>query len=139
MFPVFFASSGSSESRPIPRQLRVLVVDDEADTVVSLVAILRDEGYDAKGIADSRLALVEVEAFDPDVLIVDIAMPHISGWEVARDVQRGKHRPVLIAISGVYAKATDILMSRAAGFSHFLQKPCDPNFLLNILAAVTPK
>jgi DNA-binding response OmpR family regulator len=112
-------------------------VDDDPDTVVSLLAILRDEGYDAKGVADARRAVAEVEAFDPDVLIVDIAMPNVSGWDIARELRNkpGK-KPVLIAISGVSAKSTAQMRSRAAGFKFFLQKPCEPSFLLNILSAV---
>jgi len=135
--PAFFASPGSSESRLIPRLLRVLVVDDEPDTVVSLTAILRDEGYDAKGVVDPRKTLEEVEAFDPDVVIVDLAMPIVSGWDVAREIRKTRPtRPVLIAVSGTYVKPSEIAISRAAGFSHFLPKPCDPNFLVNILAAM---
>jgi len=140
MIPSYFASSSSAESRPIPRQLRVLVVDDEPDTVASLVMLLRTEGYDAKGLTDPNRVLVEVEAFNPDVVIVDIFMLGMSGWEVARDVRKAGHRPpMLIAISGTYVKIVDVAISRAAGFSHFLQKPCDPNFLFNILAAITPR
>jgi len=138
--PFLFASSGSPESQPIPRPLRVLVVDDEPDTVLSLVTLLRADGYAAKGAYDGTHALREVEVFDPDVLIVDIAMPKMSGWDVAREVRKVGHgRTVLIAISGTYVKTPDMLLSRVAGFDHFLQKPCNPNFLLNILAAVTPK
>jgi CheY-like chemotaxis protein len=81
----------------------------------------------------------EVEAFDPDVLIVDIFMPEVSGWDVAREVMKpGRRRPVLIAISGSYVKTADIAISRAAGFSHFLHKPYEADFLFNILAAITP-
>ena len=64
----------------------------------------------------------------------------MSGWDVAREVRtlaRGA-RPVLIAISGTYVKTPDVILARAVGFSHFLPKPCNPNFLLNVLAAVTP-
>ncbi|OAI52513.1 hypothetical protein AYO46_00720 [Betaproteobacteria bacterium SCGC AG-212-J23] len=137
--PAYFASSGNSEPRPAPGRVRVLVVDDNPDTVISLLAVLRDEGYDAEGMADARRTIAEVETFRPDVLIVDIAMPNVSGWDIAREVRKlsGK-KPMLIAISGVYDKTADQLVSRAAGFSHFLRKPCEPNFLLNILAAVFP-
>jgi len=124
---------------PAPRPPRVLVVDDEPDTVLSLVALLRDEGYEAKGVNDGASAVQEVEAFEPDVVIVDIAMPRMSGWNVARELRKaGQRLPVMIAISGTYSKMADIVVSRAAGFSHFLQKPCDPGFLFNILAAITP-
>jgi two-component system OmpR family response regulator len=119
--------------------MRVLVLDDDADTVLSLVTLLRLEGFDAKGVTQGIHGLVEVEAFDPDVVIVDIAMPQMSGWDVARELRIAKRRrPVLIAISGTYVKRTDVVASRAAGFSHFLQKPCNPDFLFNILAAIVP-
>ena len=131
------ASPSSSDAQLSSRRLRVLVVDDEPDTVVSLVAILRDEGYEAKGIADARLALGEVETLHPDAVIVDLAMPHLSGWDIARAMrERPGKKPALIAISGLYVKPADQMLSRAAGFDHFLKKPCDPAFLLNILAAI---
>jgi len=124
---------------PAPRPPRVLVVDDEPDTVLSLVALLRDEGYEAKGVNDGASAIREADAFEPDVVIVDIAMPRMSGWDVARELRKaGQRLPVMIAISGTYSKMADIVVSRAAGFSHLLQKPCDPGFLFNILAAITP-
>jgi len=139
--PASFASPDAEERRSSRRLLRVLVVDNQPDTVTSLLAILRDEGYDARGVVDPRTALVELGAFDPDVVIADIAMPHITGWDIAREIRsmEGRRRPLLIAITGVYVKSPDEMLSRAAGFDHFLTKPCDPAFLLNILAAVIPK
>ena len=117
----------------------MLVVDDEPDTVLSLVTLLRDEGYEASGAHDGASAMAEAELFEPDVVIVDIVMPKMSGWDVARELRKpGQRLPVMIAISGTYSKMADIVISRAAGFSHFLQKPCDPGFLFNILAAITP-
>jgi len=117
----------------------VLVVDDEPDTVLSLVTLLRDEGYESSGAHDGASAMAEAELFEPDVVIVDIVMPKMSGWDVARELRKpGQRLPVMIAISGTYSKMADIVISRAAGFSHFLQKPCDPGFLFNILAAITP-
>ena len=132
------SSSGSNEPRAARRQVRILVVDDDPDTLISLLAILRDEGYDAEGVADARRAVAEVEAFHPDVLILDIAMPNVSGWDIAREIRSLPGRkPMLVAISGVYVKSNDQLLTRAAGFKYFLQKPCEPSFLLNILAAVS--
>ena len=137
MPPADFASSGNNDPRSAARLVRVLVVDDDPDTVISLLAILRDEGYDARGVADPRRALGEVEALHPDVVIVDIAMPAVTGWDIAREIrQRRGKKPLLIAISGVHVKSTDQMLSRHAGFNFFLQKPCEPSFLLNILAAI---
>jgi CheY-like chemotaxis protein len=141
VLPAFFASSGSPEARPSPRALRVLVVDDEPDTVLSLVTLLRTEGYEAKGLNDGTQVVAEVETFDPDAVVVDISMPKMSGWDVARElrVRAGRRsRPVLIAISGIYIKKPDEMLARAAGFNYFIQKPCDPHFLFNILAAISP-
>jgi CheY-like chemotaxis protein len=139
--PMYFVGSDATEARSIPRPLRVLVVDDEPDTVLSLTTLLRGEGYAAKGAYDGTQALTDMEVFDPDVMIVDIAMPQISGWDVAREVRTAgrRGRPMLIAISGTYISRPDENIARAAGFSYFLTKPCDPSFLFNILAAMTSK
>jgi CheY-like chemotaxis protein len=138
--PAYFAAPGSAEARALPRRLRVLVVDDEPDTVLSLVTVLLAEGYTAKGANDGRSALKELEAFDPDAVVMDISMPQMSGWEVAREIRR-RHgsRPMLIAITGTYIRAPDEALSRSVGFNHYLLKPCDPNFLLRILGSVVPK
>src|SRR5262245_29575107 len=113
------------------RQLRVLVVDDEPDTVLSLVTVLLAEGYTAKGVHDGRGALKELESFDPDAVVMDISMPQMSGWEVAREIRkRSASKPTLIAITGTFIKAPDEALSRSVGFNHYLLKPCDPNYLL---------
>ena len=120
--------------------LRVLVVDDEPDTVLSLVTILRAERYEAKGASDGRGALKEIRVFDPDVVVMDISMPDMSGWDVARELRKnGETRPMLIAITGTYIRAPDEALSRSVGFNHYLLKPCDPSYLLKILGGVAPK
>ena len=60
---------------PIRRRLRVLIADDERDTVLTLTAILEDAGHEAKGVHDARAALGAIADFDPDVVLADIAMP----------------------------------------------------------------
>ena len=139
--PEYYASAGQSESQA-QRPVRVLVIDDEPDTVVSLVTLLRSEGYEAKGANSGETAMRDLDSFDPDAVIVDIAMPGMTGWDVAREIRkmRGRRltRPTLIAVSGTYVKKPDEMLARAAGFNYFLVKPCDPNFLFNILAAIVP-
>jgi two-component system, OmpR family, response regulator len=112
----------------------VLIVDDEPDTVVSLMAILRDEGYEAEGVYNGDSAIRYLDEFRPDVVLVDMAMPGMSGWDVAREV-RNRHQgmPMLIGISGTYVKAPDELLARVAGFNHFFVKPLDPKRLTGIL------
>jgi CheY-like chemotaxis protein len=119
-----------------PGRLRVLVVDDEPDTVITLLELLRDEGYDAAGFSHPMEALKGLRDYDPDVVISDIAMPVMSGWDFARKVRQkmGDIRPMLVAISGVYRKSADQMLASMAGYEHFLPKPCDPNAVLSIVA-----
>jgi DNA-binding response OmpR family regulator len=116
----------------------VLVVDDEADTVMTLLAILRAEGFEAKGLFSGSRALAAMRDFDPDVVILDMAMPGMSGWEVAAAIRgaRGAERPILIAISGEYMKSADRSRADLAGIQHYFYKPCDPRVLLTLLSRV---
>jgi len=116
--------------------LRVLVVDDDADTVNTLTEILRTEGYEVRGHCSAVEAVKTIEDFDPDVVISDIAMPLMSGWDIATRVRATlgmKLRPLLIAISGRYAKGSDRTRSHISGFDYHLTKPCDPQVLVNLV------
>ena len=108
---------------------------------MTLLTLLRDEGYDAKGFASGKAALDAVGTFDPDVVIADIAMPAVNGWDVARTIRRkmGNERPVLIALTGQYTKGADRILGELSGFSHYLTKPCDPNALLALIAPLAGK
>ena len=111
--------------------MRVLVVDDERDTVVSLLAVLRHEGYEAMGVYDGRTAIRALEEFQPDAVLVDIAMEGMTGWDVAREVRKKFGDDVLlIAITGAYVRAPDEILARVAGFNQFMVKPCDPNTII---------
>jgi len=113
------------------RTMRVLVVDDERDTVVSLLAVLRHEGYEAMGVYDGRTAIRALEEFQPDAVLVDIAMEGMTGWDVAREVRKKFGDDVLlIAITGAYVRAPDEILARVAGFNQFMVKPCDPNTII---------
>lgn len=116
-----------------------MVIDDEPDTVGSLLAILRDEGHEAQGFYNGESALKNLDELNPDVVLVDIAMPGMTGWDIAREVRkRHRSRPVLIAITGTYIKAPDEMLCRVAGFNYFFVKPLDPKRLVGILASFTP-
>jgi two-component system CheB/CheR fusion protein len=130
------ASPSSSQASRATGPLRVIVVDDHPDTVMTLLAILRGEGFDAKGFGSGREALKNLGDFNPDVVISDIGMPSVNGWELARQVRQamGRTRPMLIAISGQYTKSADKSHAEAAGFNHFLMKPCDPKALLALIS-----
>ena len=115
--------------------LRILVVDDEPDTVMTLLTILRDEGYEAEGFSHPMEAFRALRDFDPDVVICDIAMPVMTGWDFARKVRQkmGETRPMLIAVSGVYQKSADKILAQIVGYEFFMSKPCDPNVLIALV------
>jgi CheY-like chemotaxis protein len=132
-------TTAGSEAQPEVRPLRVLVVDDQPDAVVSLVALLRSEGFEAKGAISGISAVADLETFNPDAVMIDLAMPGMTGWELARAVRRMvATRPRLIAISGMYMTKADESLARASGFDHFFTKPCDPNALFALLHAIVP-
>lgn len=125
----------AADSGTLKRALRVVLVDDEPDTVMSLAAILRDEGHNVFESHHSPQVLPEVRQHKPDAVVVDIDMPHLSGLAVARGIRElfGDASPLLIAISGKWLGQTDQMLAEVAGFDHFLQKPCHPDALLALL------
>ena len=121
---------------PLQRPSRVLVVDDNRDAVLTLVALLQDEGYDARGVYSAEQVMQLARVFKPDAFILDIAMPGQSGYSLARDIRRAyssARPPLLIALTGEYKRPSDALMSKAAGFDHHVTKPYDPVALMELL------
>jgi CheY-like chemotaxis protein len=118
------------------RALRVLVADDDRDSVLTLMMLLKDEGHEVRGVYSGRQVMDHVLDFDPDVVLLDIAMPELSGWEVARTIRarRGADRPLLIGISGEYKQGADRVLAQILGFNHYLLKPYAPADLLGLLA-----
>jgi CheY-like chemotaxis protein len=118
-------------------RLRVLVVDDNADAADSLCALLRLWGYEARAAYDGTAGLELASALVPDCLFLDIGLPGIDGYELAR---RLRQHPVLSKAKLVALSAyADVERSRAAGFDHHLVKPADPQeveALLKMMAQV---
>ena len=131
----FKSTLGAMPSKPV--RLRVLVADDNRDTTEVLAAILRDEGHDV------HIALRgdEVSEIDrlirPDALILDINMPGMSGYAVAREIRerRGPLAPLLIAISGAWKESAEQRLAQDLGFDYYLRKPCEPAELVALLNA----
>ena len=121
-------------------RLRVLVVDDDPDTVSTLSALLRDENYEVRGHRTGQAAVDSLRGgFKPDVVISDIAMPKVNGWTLAKEVRRRMgSRPLLIAITGQYTKSADKALSHNSGFDHYLTKPADTKVLLTLVAGAKP-
>jgi signal transduction histidine kinase/DNA-binding response OmpR family regulator len=130
----------SSETAPrrsnmaTPR--RVLLVDDNADGLASLASLLRLKGHEVHIASDGLEALEAAIAVRPEVVVLDIGMPGMDGYEVARRLRRtpdvGSVR--LVALTG-YGQDEDRHLSREAGFDDHLVKPVDPAILDELLAA----
>jgi PAS domain S-box-containing protein len=118
----------------IPR--RVLIADDNRDGAESLGMLLRMEGHDVLIVHDGRAAAEAFATFRPEVALLDIGMPEISGYEVARSVRQGPlgHAVTLIAITG-WGKDADKARALAAGFNHHFTKPIEPEELMKVLQA----
>jgi DNA-binding response OmpR family regulator len=115
--------------------LRILIADDDRDSVLTLVLLLRQEGHDVRGVHSGREVMKAVRDFDPEVVLLDIAMPLLSGWEVARMIREELGRRVtLIGISGKYNHSADNILSEMAGFDHYVLKPYDPQALIALIA-----
>ena len=114
---------------------RILVADDDKDAVLSLTMLLREEGYEVRGVYRGAEVLQAVFNFAPDVVLLDIGMPQMSGYDVARTLREryGSARPALIAVTG-RAGVSDRQQALAAGFEHHVAKPYEPRALLALLA-----
>ena len=128
-------SAGTEQGSRAPRMLRVLVADDVPDTVISLLELLRDEGHEVRGVYRGADVVDAVCDFSPDVVLLDIGMPGMDGYEVARVLRDryGSARPTLFAVTA-RSQDADRLMSRLAGFDRHITKPYDPRELMATLA-----
>jgi DNA-binding response OmpR family regulator len=127
---------GSAENADASRsELRVLVVDDERDAVLTLVALLRDEGYDARGAYRGKEVLDLIRDFAPHAVLLDIGMPDLNGYDVARQIRQrwGNVAPLLIAVTG-WKQSSDKMLATMAGFDHHVAKPYDLQVLISLLA-----
>jgi CheY-like chemotaxis protein len=118
---------------------RVLVVDDNRDSANSLGMLLDVMDYEVKVAFDGASALEELDSFDAEAVFLDIDMPKMDGYEVARRI-RQRRRPedvVLVAITG-WGQDGDRARSREAGFDHHLLKPVEIESLRAVLAAADP-
>lgn len=140
--PMLSSPQVDSETRldehPVPdHAVKVLVVDDNVDAAQSIALILQAMGHQTQLAHDGASALTAVREFVPDVVLLDIGLPVLDGYQVA---QRVREEPalkdvVLIALTG-YGQASDKRHSREAGFDYHLVKPVDFAEVENILAAV---
>jgi CheY-like chemotaxis protein len=118
---------------------RVLVVDDNADSAESLSLLLELMGHTVRTAHDGEQALVEADAFRPDLVLMDIGMPRMDGYEAARRLrqQSWSAQTVLVALTG-WGQDEDKRRSEDAGFDHHLIKPVEPAALESLLEEQVP-
>jgi len=134
------AFTPASAAPPTGPSLQVLVVDDNVDAALSLGDLLEAYGHDVRTAHTGPTAVAAASEYNPDVVLLDIGLPELDGWQVAQRIrQQPTHQnTVLVAMTG-YGQESDREQSLAAGFNHHLVKPADFRKVLEILAKVKPK
>jgi CheY-like chemotaxis protein len=118
-----------------PQTLRVLVVEDHADSARSLSLLLELLGHEVEVVADGREAIGAVERFRPALVLLDIGLPGMDGYEVARRLRARGSKALLVSLTG-YGRDADKLRSREAGFDSHLVKPVDLETLKRLIASM---
>lgn len=113
---------------------RVLIVDDNRDAAEALAQLLEITGHRVQTVYDGLAALESAAAFQPDVVLLDIGLPGLNGYEVAKRLRQSPAltKTLLIAVSG-YCQEKDCKRSREAGFDHHLAKPVDHRTLATLM------
>jgi PAS domain S-box-containing protein len=141
------AARGSPASEPSPcgagtrpagrANRKILVVDDNRDAALTLSKLLRRMGNDVQTVHDGEEAVDAASAFRPELVLLDIGLPKLNGYDAARQIRDqswGKDM-ILVALTG-WGQDDDRRRSREAGFDHHLVKPVDPDALVRLLNQV---
>ena len=132
--------SQTEMARPTGSALRVLVVDDNLDAATALKMLVEEAGHLVRMAHTGPTALAAALDYRPDVMLMDIGLPELDGFEVAKRIHQEPtlHDIVLVAVTG-HRQAAERQRIQEAGFQHYLVKPADFEKVREILAAVAPK
>lgn len=120
--------------------LKIVAVDDQHDAAESLSQLMMTMGHRAVAVTDPRNVEATVETFQPHIVFLDIGMPEMDGWEVARRL-RARFQPEvvrLVAMTG-HGDIADHVKSRQAGFDAHVTKPADIRLLKSIVLQFFPQ
>ena len=117
---------------------RILIVDDNVDSAESLALLLRLSGHDVRTEFDGPAAVTAAASFAPDVVLLDIGLPLLNGYEAAMQIRAAEsdasgHRALIVALTG-WGQEEDRRRSRDAGIDAHLVKPVDPRELTRLIA-----
>jgi CheY-like chemotaxis protein len=132
------AASAESALQPIPPlDMRVLIVDDNRDAAHSTAVLLRSAGCSVDLAYDGEEAVRVVPTVRPDVVLLDLGLPKLDGYQVAERIRadRSNVKSLIIALSG-YGQDEHRLRSKLAGFDYHLVKPIEPTALTGLLASL---
>jgi CheY-like chemotaxis protein len=130
------APGGAARAAPPARRRRILVVEDNFDAAELLAEYVGALGHEVTVAHDGPAALAAAERVRPDIVLLDIGLPGMDGYEVGTRLRRDTAAaPVLIALTG-YGQDEDRKRSRDIGFAHHLTKPFEPAELERLLAEV---
>ncbi|MFT3776036.1 MAG: PAS domain S-box protein [Minicystis sp.] len=131
------SASNDTDTREPVRRLCVLVVDDNVDAASTLGELVRSQGHEVRVVHDGLAALAAAEERLPDLVFLDIGLPGLDGYEVARRLRAAAPRPPkLVALTG-YGQEADRRRAEQAGFAYHLVKPARPDVVLGLLKAAT--
>jgi len=119
------------------RTKRVLIADDNRDWADGLAVLLEEQGYAVRTSYDGREAIEAARTFQPDIVVLDIRLPRLTGYEAARVFHRHPQstRPILIAITA-WAGESGKLRAEMSGFDYYLAKPAEPAEILELLRSL---
>ncbi|MDN5935119.1 MAG: response regulator [Nitrosospira sp.] len=125
------AESGATHAK---RKYRILVADDNTAAAAAISLLLQREGHKTKAVYDGRAALEEAARFLPDIALLDIGMPYLNGYEVAREIRAASWgaNMRLFAATG-WGQEKDKMLAKEAGFDVHMTKPIDFRQLLALI------
>ena len=141
--PVVESADVAAPAIAVPRRpgrsRRILVVDDNVDAAQSLAAALEQVGHVSHVAYDAATALAAAEVFSPEIALLDLGLPEMDGYELARRLrEHPRLRPVLICAVTGYGRESDRERTAAAGFQHHFVKPVDLDVLVKAIEAWAP-
>jgi CheY-like chemotaxis protein len=121
--------------RPAVHRRRILIVDDNRDSADSFAMLLRLSGHDVHLAYDGLEAVEAAESTNPDLVLLDIGLPRLNGYEAARKIraQPWGQRPILVAMTG-WGQDEDRCRAAEAGFNEHMVKPLDLDVLMDLVA-----
>jgi CheY-like chemotaxis protein len=129
----------SSIEAPAVKPRRILIVDDNVDALITMAMLLRARGHEVQTAQSGEAALASISANDPEIALLDIGLPGMDGYELARRLRAepASANMILIAVTG-YGQDDDRQRTRQAGYDFHFVKPVNLTELEDLLATIQP-